>query len=106
MTYEQPPLDFGQAWDRMLRLVEGHEYKPTPGIIISDAKWERIMDSPETSKADRATLQAMRECGQIIISPHLPDPEVAYRYTASSTDWPQQAFPLLGDGYPWPEYDR
>lgn len=98
------PLDFGQIWDRMLRLVEEHEYKPTPGIVLGTAKWDRIMAI--ASERDRSLLESMRECGQIIVSPHLPDPEVAYRFAPEVQPETQQPFPLLGAGYPWPEYDR
>jgi hypothetical protein len=73
-------VTFGPVWDRMINLITEHKYRPVPKLIIGPIKWNAVLRS--ASEEDRATLKALEASGQVIVSSHLPDPEVAYRFTA------------------------
>lgn len=75
------PREFGPAWDRIINLMTEHRYRPVPRLIIGPAKWLRVLEA--AGPEDRATLEAMEASGAVIISHHLPDPEIAYRYEPS-----------------------
>ncbi len=78
MERPDTPSEFGPEWDRMVNLITEHVYAPRPRLILGPAKWARVLQA--ASPEDRAVLEAMEADRTIIVSPHLPDPEVAYRY--------------------------
>lgn len=72
------PTPFGRTWDRMIDLISEGGYKPFPGFVIGPAKWMRALKN--ASPEDRAILEAMEASRQVIVSPQMPEHEVAYRF--------------------------
>jgi hypothetical protein len=90
MENPETPETFGPAWDRMIRIITEDAYKPLPALLISANRWRRVLK--KATEEERLVLEAMVSKGQVIISTHLPNDEVAYRF-APRTPFPRYDIP-------------
>lgn len=74
---ETRPRQAGKMMEMIGRIMDEVEEARSVTLVLGPAKWAAIMG--RATPEERETLEAGKRAGRIVLSPHLPEPDTAYR---------------------------